>query len=101
MRERVAGFDWDVGNRAKCEKHGVSVAEIEGLFSRPVFIIPEVIHSRGEERRKAIGKTANGRPVFLVFTVRERAGKHLIRPVSARYMHRKEIEHYEKENPDL
>ena len=98
MHERVAGFDWDVGNRAKCEKHGVSVAGIEGFFSRPVFIIPEVVRSRGEERRKAIGKSCS---VFLVFTVRERAGKRLIRPVSARYIHRKEIEHYEKENPDL
>jgi len=25
----------------------------------------------------------------------------LIRPISARYMHKKEIEAYEKENPDL
>lgn len=29
---KVAGFDWDLGNRAKCAKHGVTVAEIEGLF---------------------------------------------------------------------
>src|SRR5271170_2071366 len=35
------GFDWDEGNRAKCQKHGVSVAEIEGLFRRPVVILPD------------------------------------------------------------
>ena len=29
---QVAGFDWDDGNREKCRKHGVSLAEIEALF---------------------------------------------------------------------
>ena len=97
----VSGFDWDAGNRAKCQKHGVSVAEIEGLFSQAVLIIPDEPHSQGEERLRAIGKTPNGRSVFLVFTIRVRARKRLIRPVSARYMHRKEVRRYEKENPDL
>ena len=97
----VAGFDWDAGNRAKCRKHGVSVAEVEGLFSRSLLIIPDSAHSQGEERLRAIGRTAMGRSVFLVFTIRERAGKRFIRPVSARYMHRKEVKHYEKENPDV
>ena len=97
----VSGFDWDAGNRAKCQKHGVSVAEIEGLFSQAVLIIPDEPHSQGEERLRAIGKTPNGRSVFLVFTIRVRARKRLIRPVSARYMHGKEVRHYEKENPDL
>jgi uncharacterized DUF497 family protein len=101
MNVSVAGFDWDKGNRAKCEKHGVSVAEVEGLFGRPVLIVPDAAHSRGEERLRAIGKTAGGRSIFLVFTIRERAGKRFIRPVSARHMHRKEIKHYEEENPDV
>jgi uncharacterized DUF497 family protein len=101
MNLSVAGFDWDEGNRAKCQKHGVSVAEVEGLFSRPLLIIPDAAHSRSEERLRAIAKTAGGRHVFLVFTVRERDSKRFIRPVSARYMHRKEIRHYEEENPDV
>ena len=29
MNFAVSGFDWDDGNRAKCEKHGVSITEIE------------------------------------------------------------------------
>jgi uncharacterized DUF497 family protein len=33
--------------------------------------------------------------------MRQRAGALLIRPISARYMHRKEIAAYEKENPEL
>jgi uncharacterized DUF497 family protein len=101
MPAGVAGFDWDAGNRAKCQAHGVSVAEVEGLFSRPLLIIPDPSHSQSEERLRAIGKTASGRSVFLVFTIRVRAGKRAIRPVSARYMHRKEVRHYEKENPDV
>jgi uncharacterized DUF497 family protein len=58
-------------------------------------------HSKREERHWAIGKTEIGRWLFLVFTLRERDGKQYIRPISARYMHRKEIKHYEEENPEL
>jgi hypothetical protein len=35
--------------------------------------------------------------VFIVFTLRKQDAGTLIRPLSARYMHRKEVEHYEKE----
>jgi uncharacterized DUF497 family protein len=101
MLEMVAGFDWDAGNLGKCQKHGVSVAEIEGLFMRPHTISVDIEHSLAEERLRAIGKTDQGRYVFLVFTIRERNGEGFIRPISARYMHAKEVEHYEKENPGL
>ena len=77
------------------------VSEVEELFSRPFLIVPDTLHSETEERLWGIGKTASGRSVFLVFTIRERAGKRLIRPVSARYMHRKEVRDYEEENPDV
>jgi hypothetical protein len=93
----IDGFDWDRGNREKCQKHGVSAAEIEALFAGELTIFPDEGHSRDEERIKAIGRTAKGRCVFLVYTVRKRRGKLLIRPISARYMHRNEVEHYEKE----
>lgn len=101
MDAKLAGFDWDEGNRAKCQKHGVSPAEVESLFARPLLIVPDDAHSRHETRLRAIGRTAEGRSIFLVFTVREKGGKRLIRPISARYMHRKEIENYEKANPEL
>ncbi len=101
MNETASDFDWDDGNRAKCERHGVSPAEVETLFDRPLLIIPDEAHSGDERRLRAIGKTARGRSVFLVFTIRQRDGKRLIRPITARYMHRKEIRSYEKENPDL
>ena len=98
---KAAGFDWDTGNRKKCQVHGVSIAEIEDLFTRPMMLLPDPAHSHTETRMRAIGKTKEGRSVFLVFTIRMCNRKRLIRPISARYMHTQEIRSYEEENPDL
>ncbi len=94
---RFDGFEWDQGNREKCQKHGVSIEEIEGLFSGVPLIAPDAAHSNAEQRFRAVGRTAKDRHVFIVFTLRGRDGDVLIRPLSARYMHKKEIEAYEKE----
>jgi len=96
MNARVGGFEWDGANTEKCQQHGLSLTEIESVFDAPVAVLPDPDHSGAEERFKAIGKTATGRHVFVVFTLRYAGGRTLIRPISARYMHRKEIEHYEK-----
>jgi uncharacterized DUF497 family protein len=88
----VIGFDWDRGNRNKCQKHGVSIAVIESLFHGPIAVFPA-----REERFKAIGRAEDGRGVLIVFTLREHDGETLIRPISARYMRRKESEYYEEE----
>jgi uncharacterized DUF497 family protein len=93
------GFDWDAGNRAKCARHGVSIVEIEGLFEGNPALASDIEHSRAEVRVRAVGQTAAGRFVFVVFTVRTKLGKRLIRPISARYMHRKEIRDYEETGP--
>jgi uncharacterized protein len=90
-------FDWDEGNREKCEKHGLSIREIESLFQSPLSVFPDPEHSSKEERFIGIGKTDEDRSVFIVFTLRRRDEAVLIRPISARYMHKKEIDHYEKE----
>jgi uncharacterized DUF497 family protein len=37
------------------------------------------------------------RAMFVAFTLREKTGKQFVRPISARYMHLKEVEFYEKE----
>ncbi len=42
------GFDWDRGNRAKCQRHGLSTALIESLFARPLAIIPSAADSQEE-----------------------------------------------------
>jgi uncharacterized DUF497 family protein len=99
---RVAGFDWHAGNSAKCEKHGVVRAEIEAVFrSDRLATRPDFAHSDVEERFLAIGPDRSGRYMFVVFTLRVRDGTTWIRPISARYMHRKELKRYVEENPEL
>lgn len=90
---KIAGFDWDDGNRSKCGKHGVSREEIEEVLSGTPAVMADPFP--GEPRMRAIGQTAAGRYVFLVFMLREIDGLTLLRPISARYMHLKEVEHYE------
>lgn len=98
----ASGFDWDRGNRRKCQKHGISVEDIEEVFGRRIIILPDDIHSQKEHRFRAIGWTKEQRAVFIVFTLRHRRNDILIRPISARYMHKKEIDLYEKEEaPDV
>jgi uncharacterized protein len=46
-------------------------------------------------------RTESGRGVFIVFTFRHKRGELFIRPICARYMHKKEVDAYEKENPGL
>lgn len=96
---RVSGFDWDASNRAKCQQHGVSMQQIEALFAHHPRIAPDPKHSTAEDRLIAVGRIPNGRPVFVAFTIRTKQGLRLIRPVTARYMHKKEIAAYEKESP--
>jgi uncharacterized DUF497 family protein len=98
---KIDGFDWDAHNREKCRKHGVSIHAIESMFHGSLVVFPDEAHSQAEERLRAVGKDNRGRHIFIVFTVRERQSKTLIRPISARYMHAKEIAHYAKENPGL
>jgi uncharacterized protein len=95
------GFDWDASNREKCRKHGVSIAEIERLFARPLAVRPDPAHSAAEQRFIVVGQGRRGRTIFLVFTLRRREERIYLRPISARYMHGKEIKRYEEENPDL
>ncbi len=98
MDLRVSGFDWDDGNRRKCQKHGLSIEQIEALFADGPRVAPDPNHSAAEDRLIAIGSAKTGRPVFVAFTLRTKDNRRLIRPVSARYMHAKEIEAYEKES---
>lgn len=89
-----SGFDWDGGNHAKCQKHGVPIVVIERMFLAGVTVFPDPTHSQTEERYLAIGESEEGRGVFVAFTLRRRDGAFFIRPISARYMHKKEAEHY-------
>jgi uncharacterized DUF497 family protein len=88
--ERIAGFDWGDGNRAKsATKHGVSSAEAEQVFfNRPLIVVDDTRHSDAENRFHALGRTDSGRRLHVTFTLR-RSGT-VLRVISARDMHRKE-----------
>lgn len=98
MDLHINGFDWDDSNRTKCQKHGVSITQIEALFAQSPRIAPDPKHSADEDRLIAVARTRAGRPVFVAFTLRTKDKRRLIRPVTARYMHVEEIEAYEKES---
>lgn len=96
MKFEVFGFDWDAGNIEKCCKHGASIADIEMIFRKNPKIAPDNKHSGQEERFIAFGLSQNHRAMFVAFTLRENDGVSLIRPISARFMHDKEVIAYEK-----
>jgi uncharacterized DUF497 family protein len=94
---RIAGFDWDDGNRRKSEdKHDVSQSEAEQIFLfEPLLISADTLHSRTEVRFNALGQTIAGRYLHVTFTLRFDSTK--IRVISARDMNRKERAIYGKE----
>jgi len=83
------------GNRDKCQKHGVSVEEIEYVLrSEDSLTIDDIQHSEIEKRYIIFGRTAEKRWVFVAYTFRAAKGIILIRPISARYMHDREVKNY-------
>jgi uncharacterized protein len=94
---RFDGFDWDEGNLTKCRKHGVSIAEVEAVFTRPHRLAPDLAHSHEETRFLAVGRGSGERLILVAFTLRSRRGQVKVRPISARFMHRKEVAKYEED----
>ena len=84
-------FDWDHGNSAKCERHGLTRAQIEAMFRAGMHVAPDPEHSTlAEQRFIAVGLTPEGRAAFIAFCWR--GGR--IRPISARFMHAREVARY-------
>ena len=101
MIEAVEGFNWDDGNHEKCLKHGVTVEEVESAFRGGTLrVFPDLAHSTSETRYLGIGLTTSGRHLLVAFTYRELEKQRFIRPISARFMHAKEIKHYEAQSQD-
>jgi uncharacterized DUF497 family protein len=84
------GFEWDAGNRLKCQKHGLPLREVEHVLAHGSALVRQDDgHSGAEPRYLAIGRTSRGRYAFVVFTPRAAAsGQNLVatdqRPVHAR-----------------
>ena len=80
--DSIVGFDWDEGNKQKnWEKHQVDFRECEEVFfNQPLLIHEDTMHSSQEKRYYILGRSDTGRPLFLVFTLRN----DKIRVISAR-----------------
>ncbi len=96
-RSQIAGFDWDDANSLKsAERHSVSHAEAEQVFAdEKLMIVDDVKHGQDEPRYHALGRTIEGRPLHVTFTLREDSTK--IQVISARNMSRKERGFYEQQ----
>ena len=77
MKQPALRIDWDRGNRDECQKHGMSIKDIEAVFRGPAVISPR--QGKPQERAPA-----------------ESNWNH-----SVRFMHGKEVEGYEEAHPDI
>ena len=85
-------FDWDQGNLDKSYlKHGVTLNQAEEAFlDEAAVILRDFKHSQTESRYLLIGRTANNKILFIVFTIRDKK----IRIISARAADKKEVKRY-------
>lgn len=88
-------FEWDDANKSKIWlKHKISAEQCEEAFAtEQIFSQPDELHSHKENRYILISKIKQPKFLFIVFTIR----KNKVRVISARNMHKKEQNFYEKE----
>ena len=93
--KKIVRFEWDFGNKDKnWKKHRVANLEAEEVFFDPHKRIYQAKREQGEDRILLIGKTIDGRLLFVVFTIRQ----NLVRVISARDLNRRETKLYEKKD---
>jgi uncharacterized protein len=86
-------FEWDDPKAAaNLRKHGVSFDEAENMFAAAAFF-EDFDHSEAEPRYLAIGFSAKGRMLTVVFT---RPAVGVYRIVSARKANKREQQRYGK-----
>jgi uncharacterized protein len=78
VAETFDGFDWDAANVEHTLRHQVTPFEVEEAVSLPHLTFPAPAVT-GEKRWKLLGRTAAGRFLVVVFTIRRR----LFRTVTA------------------
>ena len=76
--EHEQQFERDEGNVGHLARHGILPFEAEDAILDPHAIMVE-IQTESDERVKAVGVTASGRIIVVVFTLRGEA----IRPITA------------------
>jgi len=87
--DKIEGFDWDAANVGHILRHAVTPFEVEEVAGGAHVSIPaKLINS--ENRWKLFGKTAPGRYLVVVFTIRRK----LFRTVTAYEMNAAERRKY-------
>ena len=96
--DEVIIFEWNSGNLNKSRrKHGVTPEEAESIFAdENSIVLPDEKHSIIEKRFAIFGKSDLNRYLYVIFTIR----KKKVRIISARRMHREEVEKYGKIKKD-
>jgi uncharacterized DUF497 family protein len=79
VERRAVEFEWDEINRGHLARHRVAPDEAEGAVLDRNAVLLELQFEAGEERTKALGMTAGGRILAVVFTLRG----DRIRPITA------------------
>jgi uncharacterized protein len=81
-------FEWDDGNYLHCQTHGIQVETIEKIFEQQLLYFEDMRNSSSEKRWIAVGESGPRRLVFVAYTIRKIGRDRLLRPISARYIHR-------------
>ena len=75
----------------------MKIEEIEAVFVNEPLVYINEKHNSDEDRYSAVDIKREGKGIFVVFTMREKEREDLIRPISARYMRKKEKKYYERQ----
>jgi len=87
--DKLEGLDWDTANVGHILRHAVAPFEVEEVAGSTHVIAPAK-SIKGENRWKLFGKTATGRYLVVVFTIR----RQLFRTVTAYEMNATERRKY-------
>ena len=87
--DKIEGFDWDNANVGHILRHAVTPFEVEEV-TRGKHVVIAARTIKREKRWKLIGKTASGRYLVVVFTIRRK----LFRTVTAYEMNTAERSKY-------
>lgn len=85
---KIRYFEWDDDNEDHIARHGVETDEVE-----EVFVDRHRLYRSREGRYVAMGRSAAGRYLFVVFEKRESG---TIRVTTARNMSEKEKKHFKR-----
>ena len=73
----IERFDWDTADVGHILHHAVTPSEVEEVAGRPHMTVPAQT-VKGEQRWKLFGRTASGRYLVVVFTIRRKLFRTVI-----------------------